>query len=113
MELINYGKEMIRINSQKNVIEYSTNGGRSWAPRYIGSFCGIFSDLYQYGKELLACTTKGLYVSTNEGRSWTIRYTGSFCGTFLQLSTDGRYLLATTSNGLYCSTNDGKSWTKR
>ncbi len=92
--LINYGKEMIRINTQKNAIEYSTNEGRSWLSRYTGSSAGSFSDLFPFGKELLACTSKGIYYSTNEGRSWLSRYTGSSCGTFLQLNADGRNLLA-------------------
>lgn len=112
-QLINYGREMIRINTQKNAIEYSTNEGRSWSSRYTGSSAGIFSDLFAFGKELLACTSKGIYYSTNEGRSWSSRYTGSSCGAFLQLNTDGRYLLATTSKGLYYSTNEGRSWSKR
>lgn len=112
-QLINYGREMLRINTQKNVIEYSTNDGRSWISRYTGSSAGIFYDLFQFGKELLACTSKGIYYSTNEGRSWISRYTGSSAGTFQQLSSDGRNLLATTSKGLYYSTNDGRSWIKR
>lgn len=112
-QLINYGKELIRINTAKNSIEYSTNDGRSWISRYTGSFAGIFSDLFPFGKELLACTSKGIYYSTNEGRSWIARYTGSSCGTFIQLNADGHNLLATTSKGLYYSTNEGRSWIKR
>ena len=112
-QLINYGREMLRINTQKNAIEYSTNEGRSWLSRYTGSSAGGFYDLFQYGNELLACTSKGIYYSTNEGRSWLSRYTGSSVGTFQQLSTDGRNLLATTSKGLYYSTNEGRSWLKR
>ena len=106
-QLINYGREMLRINTQKNTIEYSTNS------RYTSSSAGIFYDLFQFGSELLACTSKGIYYSTNEGRSWNSRYTGSSAGTFQQLSTDGRYLLATTSKGLYYSSNEGRSWNKR
>jgi ligand-binding sensor domain-containing protein len=112
-QLINYGREMLRINTQKNAIEYSTNDGRSWISRYTGSSAGIFYDLLQFGNELLACTSKGIYYSTNEGRSWISRYTGSSVGTFQQLSADGHNLLAITSKGLYYSTNEGRSWIKR
>lgn len=112
-QLINYGREMLRINTQKHTIEYSTNDGRSWNSRYTSSSAGIFYDLFQFGSELLACTSKGIYYSTNEGRSWNSRYTGSSAGTFQQLSTDGHYLLATTSKGLYYSSNEGRSWNKR
>ena len=112
-QLINYGREMLRINTQKNAIEYSTNEGRNWIPRYTGSVAGIFYDLLQFGNELLACTSKGIYYSTNEGRNWIPRYTGSAVGTFQQLSIDGHNLLATTSKGLYYSTNEGRNWIKR
>ena len=111
-QLINYGREMLSINTQKNTVEYSTNGC-SWNSRYTGSSAGIFYGLSQFGSELLACTSKGIYYSTNEGRSWNSRYTGSLAGTFQQLSTDGRYLLATTSKGLYYSSNAGGGWNKR
>lgn len=112
-QLINYGREMLRINIQKNTVEYSINNGRSWNSRYTGSSAGVFYDLFQFGSELLACTSKGVYYSINEGRSWNSRYTGSSAGTFQQLGTDGRYLLATTSKGLYYSANEGRSWNKR
>ena len=112
-QLINYGREMLRINTQKNSIEYSTNEGRSWNSRYTGSSAGIFYDLFPFGSEILACTSKGVYYSTNEGRSWNSRYTGSSAGTFQQLNTDGRNLLATTSKGLYYSNNEGRGWYKR
>lgn len=112
-QLINYGREMLRINTQKNAIEYSTNDGRSWIPRYAGSSAGIFYDLLQFGNELFACTSRGVYYSTNEGRSWIPRYTGSSVGTFQQLSANGHNLLAITSKGLYYSTNEGRSWIKR
>jgi len=72
-QLINYGREMLRINTQKNAIEYSTNDGRSWISRYTGSSAGIFYDLLPDGRNLLATTSKGLYYSTNEGRSWIKR----------------------------------------
>lgn len=72
-QLINYGREMLRINTQKNAIEYSTNDGRSWISRYTGSSVGTFQQLSTDGRNLLATTSKGLYYSTNEGRSWIKR----------------------------------------
>ena len=70
-QLINYGKEMLRVSSKG--VEYSTNGGRSWSPRYSGSSSGDFHSLADGGKELLANTSQGLYYSTNGGRSWSRR----------------------------------------
>lgn len=112
-QVINYGKEMIRIDTKRNVIQYSTNNGSSWSTRYSGSSAGVFSDLFPYGKEILACTSKGVYYSTNEGRSWSSRYTGSSCGTFISFAESGNKLFATTSKGLYYSSNQGRSWSKK
>lgn len=112
-QLINYGNEMIRINTQKNTIEYSTSKGSSWSTRYSGSSCGIFHDLLAYGNEILACTSKGVYYSTSKGSSWSSRYTSSSCGTFMSLADGGNQLLATTSKGLYYSTSKGSSWSKK
>lgn len=112
-QMIQVGKEMIRINPAKNSIEYSTNDGRSWHSRYTGSIHGTFIDLLLYGTEIFAITSKGVFYSTNEGRTWSSRYTGSFCGEFQSLMDGGRELLAQTSKGLYYSTNEGRTWTKR
>ena len=51
----------------------STNGGKSWMMRYVGSACGEFLTLLDGGGELLATTTKGLYRSTNGGSTWLRR----------------------------------------
>ena len=72
-QLINYGREMLRINTQKNTIEYSTNDGRSWNSRYTSSSAGTFQQLSTDGRYLLATTSKWLYYSSNEGRSWNKR----------------------------------------
>ena len=32
-QIVNLGKELVRINTQKNTVEYSQNGGRSWVKR--------------------------------------------------------------------------------
>ena len=111
--MIIYGNELIRINTQKNTIEYSTKDGRTWHSRYTGNIAGTFIDLLDYGSEIIACSSKGIYYSTNKGLSWHSRYTGNSAGSFIQLAFDGRYLLATTSKGLYYSTNKGLSWLRR
>ena len=60
-QMILHGRELIRINTQKNYIEYSTNDGRSWHTRYTGTHAGNFIDLLDYGSEIIACTSKGIY----------------------------------------------------
>ena len=50
-QMILHGRELIRINTQKNYIEYSTNDGRSWHTRYTGTHAGNFIDLLDYGSE--------------------------------------------------------------
>lgn len=112
-QMIQSGKDIIRINTQKNSIEYSTDGGRNWHQRYSGSNAGTFADLVLFGSEVIACTSKGLYYSKDEGRNWHSRYSSSFAGTFLQLMVDGGTLLATTSKGLYYSKDSGRNWHKR
>jgi hypothetical protein len=73
--MLNCGKELIRIcPTNPGKLEYSTNGGRSWIPRYSGnSSTGEFSDLTENGEEILGTTDKGLFYSTNDGRSWIPR----------------------------------------
>ena len=101
-EIINNGKELLRINRTKNIIEFSRTDGRS-----------TFHDLLRFGNEILACTSKGLYYSRTEGRSWVMRCNGSNYGEFLNLQVNGSELLANTSKGLYYSRNQGHSWVKR
>lgn len=113
-QMINLGSELLRFNLQKNTIEYSRNGGRSWVTRYSSGQCGTFRDLLVFGNEIIACTSKGLYYSGNQGRSWVIRCTnGSSYGEFLNLQEDGRILYANTSKGLYYSRNGGRGWVRR
>lgn len=70
-QMIKRGKELIRISPKSATkIEYSTNDGRTWIPRYSSSMYGDFEDLMDNGREILAQTSKGLYCSTNEGRTW-------------------------------------------
>lgn len=73
--MIKRGKELLRISpSNPAKLEYSTNDGRNWIARYTGNTSvGIFSDLVDNGKEILATTNKGLFYSTCEGRNWILR----------------------------------------
>lgn len=112
-QIITYGSALLRINTQKNSIEYSTNGGSTWIPRYTSSSSGTFRDLLLFGNEVIACTSKGIYYSTNGGSTWIPRYTSPSCGDFQSLATDGPRLLVTTTKGLYYSTNRGSTWIKK
>lgn len=114
-QMIQVGKEMIRINPAKNSIEYSTNGGRSWNSRCtVTSTYGRFMDLAIYGTEIMAVTGKGIYYSTNNGSSWHSRCLNSVTwGEFISLMDGGNELLAQTTKGLYYSTNEGHSWHKK
>lgn len=113
--MINAGGELLRINTAKNTIEFSSNGGRSWVVRCSnGTSYGTFKDLYPWGSEILAATSKGIYVSTNGARSFSPRCTNtSSYGDFLTLASDGDTLLANTTKGLYYSKNDGRGWVRR
>ena len=74
-KMINRGKEIIRIcPTNPSRLEYSTNGGRIWNIRYLGTTVGKFIDLMDNGKEILGTTDKGLYYSTNDGRIWNLRH---------------------------------------
>ena len=112
-QIVNLGRELVRINVQKNSVEYSQNGGRSWVTRCSNASYGMFRDLLVYGNELLACTSKGVYVSTNDGRSFAPRCTNNSYGEFLNLQESGSELLANTTKGLYYSHNGGRSWVRR
>ena len=105
--------ELIRINPSNNSIESSGNGGRSWIPRCTNTSYGTFRDLLLVGREILAATSRGLYVSTNSGRSFSPRCVNTSYGDFLNLQDEGNTLLANTTKGLYYSTNGGRSWVRR
>ena len=112
-QMIQRGKEWIRINTIKNTIEYSKDGGRSWHIRFASSIAGSFVDLFDNGSEILGCTSRGIYVSKDEGHSWHCRCTSSLFGSFVQLASDGQNILATTSKGLYYSKDCGRTWHRR
>ena len=105
--------ELIRINPSNTSIESSGNGGRSWIPRCTNTSYGTFRDLLPVGHEILAVTSRGLYVSTNSGRSFSPRCVNCSYGEFLNLQDEGSTLLANTTKGLYYSTNGGRSWVRR
>lgn len=108
-------EELIRINPSNGIIESSGNGGRSWVVRCNNSASyGTFRDLLSYGKEILAATSRGVYVSANGARSFSPRClnTASY-GEFISLQADGSTLLANTTRGLYYSTNGGRGWVRR
>lgn len=72
--MIQRGRELIRINPDDDrKLDYSTNDGRNWMPRYTGANSGDFEELTDNGREILATTSKGLYYSTNDGRNWMKR----------------------------------------
>ena len=112
-QLIQRGNELIRINTLKNTIESSKDGGRSWHIRFASGIAGCFVDLFDNGSEILGCTSKGIYVSKDEGHSWHSRCTSSLFGSFVQLTSDGQNLIAKTSKGLYYSKDGGRSWHHR
>ena len=112
-QIVNLGRELLRINVQKNSVECSQNGGRSWVTRCSNASYGTFRDLLEYDGVLLACTSKGLYVSTNGGRSFAQRCANSSYGEFLSLQDSGSGLLANTTRGLDYSRNGGRSWVRR
>lgn len=68
--MIQRGNEFIRINTQKNIIECSKDGGLSWHIRFSSDCKGSFRDLFDKGSEILAYTSKGNYYSKDEGHSW-------------------------------------------
>lgn len=105
--MIQRGSELLCINTQKNDIEYSKDGGRSWHIRFSSECKGVFTDLYDNGSEIFVCTSKALYSSKDKGYSWHSRCTNSAFGEFIQLASDGQALLATTSMGLFCSKDGG------
>lgn len=113
-QLINIGRELLRINSAKNVLEYSTSDGRSWLIRCPNPSYGQWRDLLLWGGELLAVTSKGIYASTNGGNSWVCRAQNSAIGgEFYTLQDGGSQLLSDTTRGLQYSTNNGRSWLRR
>lgn len=106
--------ELLRINSNNNDIEVSTNEGRSWSPRCANASYGTLHDLLLVGREILAATSRGIFVFSNAARSFSPRCTNTASyGEFINLQADGSTLLANTTKGLYYSTNGGRGWVRR
>lgn len=117
-QIIQKGKELIRINPEKrNEIQYSTNNGSTWHIKYSSlSKVGNFIDLIDCGDEIMAIANNGesIYYSDNNGSSWYVRYsTSSNVGNFHSLVLNGSEILGTTNKGLHYSTNKGNSWYKK
>ncbi len=71
-QMIKWKNELIRINpTSAKKLEYSTDTGRTWLPRYHGNQYDFeFQDLIDNGNEILATTTMGLFFSNCGGVSW-------------------------------------------
>ena len=73
-QMLNRGKEWIRIGENGKILEYSINNGLTWFLRSRAtSITGDFLDLMENGNELLAQTSQGLFYSTNNGFTWLFR----------------------------------------
>lgn len=69
--MLNLEKELIRISPKNGKhIEYSLNQGQTWYLRFQGYQTGVFYDIADGGKELLATTENGLFYSLNRGMTW-------------------------------------------
>ena len=112
-QIITIGSTLMRVNAQKNMLEVSVTGGRTWNPRFRSTSHGTLRDLLYYKGSVYMCCDRGVFVSSTEGKTFNPRYTGSGCGQFLNLQDNGREIIATTSNGFYRSENEGKTWLKR
>lgn len=74
-QMIVYEGNLIRINPKDSYkLEISRNDGRNWSHHCtVTNSVGEFQDLTDNGKEILANTTRGLYVSKNGGKNWSKR----------------------------------------
>lgn len=111
-QLIECGRELIRINPATNTIEHSSDG-RNWMIRFRSNIAGTFLDLCLYGSYIFAVTSKGIYVSRDNGHNWNLRCVSTVYGTFQTIMVRGTELYAQTSKGLYVSRDEGHNWTKR
>lgn len=114
-QIISLGSELLRINTQKNSIEVSKDGGRNWSLRRASSSSyGTFMDLLLFGQMVFAVTSKGVYFSKDKGVNWSLKRTNSSSfGDFQSIMQDGTNLLAQTSKGLYYSKDGGTNWTRK
>lgn len=69
--MVSHKGELLRINVEKNIVEYSSNSGKVWHRRSGQSHnMGTLQDIMDSGNEVLITTSKGLYYSSNEGKTW-------------------------------------------
>lgn len=113
-KMIQYGSKLLRINTENNSIEYSTNDGRTWTMSYKSSI-GELNCFIVYGKEVIIATSRGIYYSTSPvANGWSSRFLSlSTIGNIIDFQDAGDELLVQTSKGLYYSTDKGKTWKKR
>lgn len=72
--MIDRGRELIRISPKDpNKLEYSTNGGRTWATRFVGQLVGKIVDIFDKDGKIHISTDKGEFSSNNGGRNWLRR----------------------------------------
>lgn len=69
--LVSHNGLLLKINLEKNQIDYSKNEGKTWHMQgKISSSYGDFQDLTSNGDKLIAVTTKGVFQSKNDGKTW-------------------------------------------
>lgn len=111
-QLIQFGREMLRINPSNNVIELSRDG-RNWTRKCSSQSYGTFYDLCDVGADIYAATSKGVFISRDGGTNWTCKCNSSAYGTFQSLMLRGTELWATTTKGTYASKDGGRNWVKK
>ena len=111
-QMIDSGKEMLRINPQTNVIEYSRDS-RNWVRRCSSKAYGTFKDLCLFGPYVYAVTSKGICFSRDNGTNWTSKCVSRAYGEFQTLMAQGTELYAQTTKGLYMSKDNGTNWIRK
>jgi len=93
---------------------WSTNGGKSWAPRNTGIGTLTVGRLIinpTNSAILLAATNNGIYRSTNYGNTWSQRVTGVFKE--IVFSANNPNIVFASRNGFFFKSSDnGNTWTQ-
>ncbi|MCH5247018.1 MAG: hypothetical protein J1E99_02560 [Muribaculaceae bacterium] len=108
-QMIELGRELLRINSAKNTVEYSKDG-RNWIQRGPTFNRGILRDLCLFGQYVYAASSKGVYFSKDKGLNWWPKTVTPIYGEFQSLMVSGTQLYAVTSKGTYYSKDGGVNW---
>ena len=111
-QMIDLGKEMLRINPQTNAIERSRDG-RNWTRRCTSSSHGTFKDLCLLGSDVYAVTSKGIYYSRDNGTNWRQKSANRSYGEFQTITAAGTELYAQTTKGVYVSKDNGSNWRRK